>query len=1047
MYGGRRPAFVSVALLLSTLARRFGSPVVLATALYVGAHALWLANGWGGDSPRTAIADGFLLPTFLVTTATAWRTARARGLDARVRRAWGWLAGSYVLLWLANVAWTWRDLDPHAPPSLGPAARTFVIASYVPLLVGLLGFPSAPRTREHRRRFALDLATTVLGAGLVMWCLVIRPTALESSAGLVGHLTSLAPPVLDLAVVSVIVALLLGRIDAGSRLALRVLASGQLLSVSAGVVTTTLGRVKPLPPGHWVDGLWMLSDALLVVAADVQFRARAHHRTGEDAGAPHVAREGGFSRLPYVGIALGYALLLLLSRPWWGQALGIAIFGSVTLTALVVVRQMAALRDNRRLVAERLAQDEYFRALIEHASDVVYVADQHGRLRYASPSSERMFGYAAGSRLGQSVFAFVHPDDHDRAHAALTAAAAGTRSAVELRVRAANETWRAIEAVAGLLPGRDAQVVLNVRDITERTLAEAERERLVAQRSAERALLDAVLDQMPAAVLIAEAPSGRILVGNGQVDHMFDGALSGPRGADGSLVRTGFHPDGRPVAPEEWPLARAVLGEHVHGEELRVPRGDGASAWIRISAAPVRDRDGQIVAGVAVSEDVTERKHLASQLEHQAFHDPLTGLANRALFRDRVAQALARGQRDGTRPTVLFLDLDGFKAVNDALGHGEGDRLLTRVAGRLLNATRGCDTVARLGGDEFAVLLATTAHPDEAVVVAERIIAALARPVALTVREVVVGASIGIAPATPGEGTDEVLRNADLAMYRAKARGKGTYEVFAAEMYAERHDRIALAADLGGALARGEFRLVYQPIVDLATERVVGVEALVRWEHPERGLVPPMQFIGIAEESGDILALGRFVLAEACRQAAEWRQHGAHGLYVAVNISGCQLQAPEFAADVVGALAASGLEPAALLLEITETVVMEHTEANLARLAELKAFGVRLAIDDFGIGYSSLSYLQRFPVDVLKIDKSFVDGVHERESDQALARTIVALGRTLSLCTVAEGVEHAAQRDSLRALGCTLGQGYLFARPMPPVEVTALLASERLTDV
>ena len=1022
-----------------------GSPIVLATVLYVVFHAAWLATGWGGASRRMLIADVFLLPTFLVAALAAWRAARTPALDARARAAWRCLAGSYVLLWMANVAWTCSDLVPNAPSALALWARAFVLLSYAPLLIGLLRFPSAPRTREDRHRFALDLAVTVLGAALVLWCLVIRPAALDPSAGLLAVLATRAAPVLDLAVVTVIVALLLGTVDPGSRLALRVLGSGQLLSVAAGVVTTTLGRAAPLPPGHWVDGLWMLSVALLIIAATVQFS----HAQTTGAGAPRVTPNGGFSPLPYAGIALGFGLLLYVSRPWWGQTLGVAIFGSVMLSALVVIRQVAALRENRRLMIERVARDAYFQGLIEHAADVVYVVDLEGRVRYASPSAERVFGHASASVSGRFIFEFLHADDVGRARAAIAATATGTRARVELRLAQHDGDGQVIEVVAGQLPGRDPQIVLNVRDVTERTLAAAERERLVAQRDAERALLDAVLEQMPAAVLIAEAPSGRILVGNDLVDHIFDGALSADRGTDGVLARTGFHPDGRPVEPSEWPLARALRGERVIGEELRVPRAAEERAWVRISASPVRDREGRIVAGVAVTEDVTARKLLEARLEHQAFHDPLTGLANRALFRDRVAQALAQARRNGMRPTVLFLDLDDFKGVNDSLGHAEGDRLLCKVAGHLLNATRGCDTVARLGGDEFAVLLTSTSEPADAAVVAERIVAALARPIALAAREVRVGASVGVATAQVGEGTDELLRNADLAMYQAKARGKGTYEVFATALFEEMNDRAALEADLHRALDADEFRLEYQPIVDLDSERVVGVEALLRWDHPERGVVPPARFIPIAEASGVILPLGRWVLEEACRQVARWRGAGASELYVAVNLSSSQLRHAPFSADVARALETSGLPAHALLLEITEGVVMEDTEANVSRLAELKALGVRLAIDDFGVGYSSLSYLQRFPIDVLKIDKSFVDGVHDCESDQALARTIVALGRTLSLCTVAEGIEHAPQRESLRTLGCTLGQGYFFARPMRPERLGRLLLADvglRISD-
>jgi diguanylate cyclase (GGDEF)-like protein/PAS domain S-box-containing protein len=484
----------------------------------------------------------------------------------------------------------------------------------------------------------------------------------------------------------------------------------------------------------------------------------------------------------------------------------------------------------------------------------------------------------------------------------------------------------------------------------------------------------------------------------------------------------------------------AVEARHPFRVHYRIHAADGGVREVWEQGRAVYDADGAVTALEGFVMDVTEQRRLESRLEHQAFHDPLTGLANRALFRDRVVHALAAGGRDGTRPAVIFLDLDDFKAV-DSLGHAAGDCLLAEVAARLLNATRGCDTVARLGGDEFAVLVATIGDATEADVVAERIVRTLARPITIGGREVVARASLGVAVATPADTADELLRNADLAMYHAKGRGKGTCAHFAAEMYEAIHERVALEGDLRQAIARDEFGLAYQPIVDLATGRVVGVEALARWVHPERGAVSPARFVPVAEESGLVLPLGRSVLAAACRQAAAWHQDGADDLYVAVNISGRQLEDPRFVDDVAAAVAGAGLDPHALLLEITEGVLMQDTAANLARLAELKALGVRLAIDDFGTGYSSLAYLQRFPVDVLKIDKSFVDGVHDGGSHEALARTIIALGRTLSLSTVAEGVERAEQRAALLALGCTLGQGYLFSRPLPAAEVGALLTS------
>ena len=431
---------------------------------------------------------------------------------------------------------------------------------------------------------------------------------------------------------------------------------------------------------------------------------------------------------------------------------------------------------------------------------------------------------------------------------------------------------------------------------------------------------------------------------------------------------------------------------------------------------------------------------LEERLVHQALHDPLTGLANRVLFRDRVEHARSRAAR-GERVAVLFLDLDNFKSVNDSLGHAEGDRLLEVVAGRLLQATRGCDTVARLGGDEFGVLLEGMTQEPDVVVIVERITASLRRPVALLGREVLVSASIGVAHVEMAQGVDEVLRNADLAMYRAKAAGRGGHEVFEPGMHTAVLERLELESDLRRAIEFGEFRLLYQPIVELDSGQTIGVEALLRWEHPTRGLLAPLSFVPLAEETGLIVPIGRWVLGEACRQGRRWQLDTPDGRApsLSVNISGRQLLEPTLAADVAQVLAESGLEPALLTLEITESVLMRDTEATLATLHELKALGVRLAIDDFGTGYSSLSYLQCFPIDVLKIDKAFIEGVARGGSDAVLARTIVTLADLLRLSTVAEGVERDDQRTHLMALGCSRGQGYLFARPLDAEDVRTLL--------
>jgi len=445
------------------------------------------------------------------------------------------------------------------------------------------------------------------------------------------------------------------------------------------------------------------------------------------------------------------------------------------------------------------------------------------------------------------------------------------------------------------------------------------------------------------------------------------------------------------------------------------------------------------VRGLALNfRDISERKALEEQLRQMAFHDPLTLLANRTLFKDRVEHALTLAQRGHGSVAVLFLDLDNFKTINDSLGHDAGDRLLQAVAQRIVKNTRASDTVARLGGDEFAVLLERICAPSEVKRLAESLIETLGVPFALNAVEVRVAASIGVAFATSAAGTESLLSNADIAMYHAKAAGKNRFAVFEPQMQDVLHERLRLEADIGRALLEQEFFLEYQPIVDLGTGALLGVEALVRWRHPEAGILMPNQFIPIAEECGQIVKLGRWVLMEACRALHSWRScvAGGSGLRVAVNISGRHLQHGELLQDVVHALASSGLEATNLVIELTESTIMYNTDANLERLQQLKALGVRLAIDDFGTGYSSLSYLHRFPIDILKIDRSFVSRLTNSENGPELARAVITLGETLGLDTVAEGIELEPQVASLLELGCVAGQGFLFAKAGPLEELS-----------
>jgi diguanylate cyclase (GGDEF)-like protein/PAS domain S-box-containing protein len=504
--------------------------------------------------------------------------------------------------------------------------------------------------------------------------------------------------------------------------------------------------------------------------------------------------------------------------------------------------------------------------------------------------------------------------------------------------------------------------------------------------------------------------------------------------------------------PGDVPQAHAVLNGAMSRPdghavvEARMHHTDGS--WRDVELIGSNQFQNPAIRGFVLNiRDVTDRKILEEQLRHQALHDPLTKLANRTRFADRLEHALVRHAESGNSLAVLFMDLDNFKAVNDSLGHAAGDVLLTQVAERVHACLRRGDTVARLGGDEFAILLEEVRSADETEAMCRRILASLNRPFDIEGKELIMGASIGVALSTPDATTDAdtLLRNADVAMYAAKSQGKGCFRMFEPSMHVSMMERLELLADLQRALDRGEFMLQYQPMFLLETRQLCGVEALVRWQHPRRGLLPPADFIHLAEESSAILQLGAWVLTEACRQAADWQSQfpSDSPWTMSVNVSVKQLQNPAFASEVALALRESGLEPGRLILEITESVMATDVPSMLSRLHELKELGVGLAIDDFGTGYSSLGYLREFPFDLLKIDKSFIDDLGAIVQPKDLTKAIIELGKTLDLELVAEGIEDGAQVERLRSLHCDLGQGFYFSRPLDHDAVADLFRTLR----
>jgi diguanylate cyclase (GGDEF)-like protein/PAS domain S-box-containing protein len=496
---------------------------------------------------------------------------------------------------------------------------------------------------------------------------------------------------------------------------------------------------------------------------------------------------------------------------------------------------------------------------------------------------------------------------------------------------------------------------------------------------------------------------------------------------------------GRPIVnPVEYVLqsdqALGLTGEAVLVcHDRRIPIED--------SASPIHDWDGRLVGAVMVFRDISDTVAMTSKMRHQAHHDFLTNLPNRVLLNDRITQAIGLARRNDTYPVLLFLDLDKFKHINDSLGHAVGDHLLQSVSARLLDCVRSSDTVSRHGGDEFVVLLADERRPEDAVLAAEKILIALSLPFLIDEQELHTSTSIGIS-VFPLDGMDAaaLIKNADTAMYHAKDRGRNNYQFFRHDMNTRAMERQLVESNLRRALERNQFTLHYQPKVDLESNRITGVEALLRWEHPEWGLVLPERFISIAEECGLIIPIGRWVLQEACEQAVRWRNAGVPIVSIAVNVSAMEFRHREFFDHLRRVFDATGVDPACLQLELTESVLMCDVAASAGLLARFKAMGVQIAVDDFGTGYSSLSYLNQFPIDVLKIDRSFVKAIDSGVgSNGAIVSAVIGMGKNLRQRVIAEGVEDAEQLAFLKAHKCNEGQGYWFSRPVNAARMQTML--------
>jgi diguanylate cyclase (GGDEF)-like protein/PAS domain S-box-containing protein len=703
-------------------------------------------------------------------------------------------------------------------------------------------------------------------------------------------------------------------------------------------------------------------------------------------------------------------------------------------SAFYVVPCFVLMGETVAWVSERLRRSESalthnerrLRALVEGSADIITLIDKDGNIVFETPAVTTTLGFAPSDRIGRPARRYIHPDDLMRLGELYGHGVDRSPEHYDIRLLHADGSYRWCEIVLRDLLDEPAvqAIVANFSDVTARREAEAK----LAESEANFRQLFA---QNPQPMWVYDRLTLSFLeVNQAAVDHY---------GYSRSEFLAMTVPDvWEPSAVEQPDTLRRREGEDHRRTWNHVVR-DGRIIVVEVASHDI-EFAGHDAVLVAVK-DITAQRALETQLTYQAFHDHLTGLPNRALFRERVEYALA--SRASHHVHVLFIDLDRFKTVNDSLGHGSGDELLVAVAQRLSPTLRGDDTLARLGGDEFAVLTVGVADGGERV--ARRILDALQAPFTISGGDVSVSASVGVAY---GAGTAEhLLRDADVAMYDAKAAGRGRFEVFDPAAHRADLNRLRFESDLVHAIERDQLRVLYQPVVELRADAVVGFEGLLRWEHPELGTISPLDFIPIAEETGVIVPIGHWVLDQACAQARRWQQTQVRPvpLTMAVNVSARQLQESSFVDEVQNALDAHGLSASSLTLEITESVLLDESATIRDRLVELKRTGVRLAIDDFGTGYSSLSYLRQFPVDILKIDRSFTSLIEGPGPIPPLLEGLVFLGRQLGLELVAEGIEELEQSSQLHRLGCFLGQGFLWAPPLDVVRAEELLGHQRVS--
>jgi diguanylate cyclase (GGDEF)-like protein/PAS domain S-box-containing protein len=959
----------------------------------------------------------------------------------RPRRRILWLA-----LGLGMLAYVGADTTSDIMNRVYGAAMPFpsvVDVIYLGLVFPLLGgglYGLARSGSTGRDRAAtLDALIMTAGLALLSWIFLISPLVQDTSSTALQKVVSTAYPLYDVLILAAIARLLA---------TVRFTPSVALLGVGAAgtLVADVVYALGTLSGGYTIGGLtdvpWIVYYACWGAAALQPSMVRL-----TDPKIDRASNELTNRRLVLLTLSSLIAPGVLLAQSLMddvNDGAVIALF-STALFLLVLARLSGVLREHRQAVARERGLREASAALLTTTeTSEVYGAVRVALARLMPQGADHALHFVAETPPGdrvrhiQLVYTRTLAEEH-RVH--LGGFEVTMRCPLVLGSAGTIET-----PVGELMVGADEQVLIALQDAVEvlssqaaLALARVSLSREINRRRSEEYFRTLVQNTSDVILIVDDAD--RIRYASPSASNVLDG--DDPRGLQGVLLLNLIDKDGRQMAKRVLDLARDSSAD------ADVEAGD----WTLVGGVQVevscRDlRADETVNGLVVTlRDVTEQRRLEGELTRRAFYDSLTGLANRALFQERLQQALARAAR--TEPPsvvgVLFADLDDLKVVNDTLGHEAGDELLVAVGRRIQAAARPFGTVARLGGDEYAVLVDEVADPADVEAVAERILDSFGQPFMITGGQLNAMVSIGIAATDEASGGDDLLRQADLALYLAKGDGKGRWRRFQAALHMAVRERMELRAALDQALAEKAFLLHYQPIVDLPTGTPAGFEALIRWPHPTRGFVPPMQFIEIAEETGLIVPLGNWVLEQALDTVAHWRERcGAQTPYISVNVSARQFRSPGFVDLVVDELTRRDLPADCLMLEITESLLLRDENHVIDDLNALRELGIRIAIDDFGTGYSSLSYLRQVPVDVLKIDKSFVDTVATSPQQRALVEGIVNLAHTLGLRVVVEGIEQPQERDLLTAMGCEYGQGYLFARPMSYSDASQLIFADRV---